>query len=83
MIKEERKIRIKTAPFSEEIIEIDMNKCDFIYQLQSSKKRHIKEFINEHKLIPSEKIVYVHRYPKNKDTLIGIKILDEYSTYIS
>lgn len=73
MVKDE-KVEIETVPFTKSKIKADLEKSDFVYHLHYSKMKTIKKWLKEHKieLFLEEEIVYIHRYPSNKDTLIGI-----------
>ena len=78
------KLIIETEPFSEIQIENDLKKIDFVYHLNSSKIKTIKKWLQKHtfELYFEEKIIYVHRYPSNKETLIGVKRLKELDYFI-
>ena len=78
------KLIIETEPFSESQIENGLKKIDFVYHLNSSKIKTIKKWLKEHtfELYSEEKIIYVHRYPSSKETLIGVKRLKELDYFI-
>ena len=78
--KKYKGFNIKNAPFINEIIDNDMEKVDMIWILHSAKYKHIKEFIDE--LNPkTETIGYIHRYPKDGDTFIGLIQLEGKKDY--
>ena len=73
----EKEVKIETEPFTKTKIKEDMKNIDFIYNLDSSKMKRIKFWLKQHKIKKSseEEIIYIHRYPSTKDTLIGVKRL--------
>jgi len=77
-------VKIETEPFTEKQIDNDLKKVDLVYHLNTTKKKKIKEWLKEHKSASfwEEEIIYVHRYPSTKDTLIGIKRLIELDYFI-
>jgi len=77
-------VKIETEPFTERQIDDDLKKVDFVYHLNTTKKKRIKEWLKEHKGASFwvEEIIYVHRYPSTKDTLIGIKRLIDLDYFI-
>ena len=79
-----KEVKIETEPFTESQIDEDLKKVDFVYHLQFSKMKKIKKWLKEHKieLFFEEEIVYIHRYPSDKDTLIGVKRLTELTYFI-
>lgn len=77
-------VKIETEPFTESQIDNDLKKVDFVYHLNFSKIKAIKRWLTEHKIerFWDEEIMYIHRYPSSKDTLIGIKRLTELTYFI-
>lgn len=77
-------VKIETEPFTEQQIDEDLKRIDFVYLLHYSKKRSLREWIREHQTVNflEEEIIYVHRYPKDNETFIGIKRLRELSYFI-
>ena len=77
-------IKIETEPFTDEQISNDLKKVDFVYHLDTSRIKKIKKWLKDHKSVRfwDEEIIYVHRYPSSKDTLIGIKRLIELDYFI-
>lgn len=75
--EKDKEVIIETEPFTKAKIQEDMKKIDFVYNLDTSKIKRIKSWLKAHKIEKSseEKIIYIHRYPSSKDTLIGIKRL--------
>lgn len=72
-------IKIENEPFTDQQIDDDIKKIDFIYHLHYSKLKWIKNWINNHHIEKSheEEIVYIHRYKSTNDCTIGIKRLKE------
>jgi len=83
-VVKDKEVKIETEPFTESRIEKDLEKVDFVYHLHYHKKKAIKNWLKEHniELFLEEKVIYVHRYPSTKDTLIGIKRLKELEYFI-
>lgn len=77
-------VKIETEPFTKQKIDEDLKKVDFVYNLGTSKIKTIKKWLKEHKIerFWDEEIMYIHRYPSSKDTLIGIKRLTELTYFI-
>ena len=73
----DKEVKIETEPFIKAKIEVDVDKIDFIYNLDSFKIKRIKIWLKEHKIHKSleEEIIYIHRYPSTKETLVGVKRL--------
>ena len=83
-MREEKEVKNETEPFTKAKIEEDVNKIDFIYNLDSSKKKRIKFWLKKHKAQKSseEEIIYIHRYPSTKETLVGVKRLKDLEYFI-
>lgn len=79
-----KEVKIETEPFTESQIENDLKKIDFVYHLHYSRIKKIKRWIKKHhiEVCLEEEIMYIHRYPSYKDTLIGIKRLKELTYFI-
>lgn len=77
MSEKDKEVIIETEPFTKAKIKEDMKNVDFLYNLDSSKMKRIKFWLKLHKSEKSseEEIIYIHRYPSTKDTLIGVKRL--------
>ena len=77
-------VKIETEPFTEQQIDDDLKKVDLVYHLHTAKKNGIKNWLKEHKFnrFWEEEVMYVHRYPKTEDTIIGIKRLTELDYFI-
>lgn len=77
-------VKIETEPFKESQIDNDLKKVDLVYHLNSAKKKRIKKWLKEHKIKSfwEEEVMYIHRYPKTDDTIIGIKRLIELDYFI-
>lgn len=77
-------VKIETEPFTEKKLDEDLELIDFVYLLHYSKKKFLKRWIEEHQMVKflDEEIIYVHRYPKDNETLIGIKRLRELDYFI-
>ena len=80
----DKEVEIETEPFTKAKIKADINKIDFIYNLDSTKKKRIKFWLNQHEIMKSseEEIIYIHRYPSSNDTMIGVKRLRELEYFI-
>jgi len=76
-LEKKKEIEIETEPFTKAKIKEDVNKIDFIYNLDSSKKKRIKFWLKKHRIqkASEEEIIYIHRYPSTNETLVGIKRL--------
>ena len=74
-----QEVKIETEPFTESQIDKDLKKVDLVYHLNFSRIKRIKKWLKEHKSerFWDEEIMYIHRYPSCKDTLIGVKRLTE------
>lgn len=77
-------VKIQTEPFTEQQIDDDLKNIDLVYHLNSAKKKRIKKWLKEHKddKFWDEEVIYVHRYPKTEDTIIGVKRLTELDYFI-
>ena len=84
MNEKDKEVKIETGPFTEARIDEDMEKIDFIYNLDSSKIKKINFWLKQHKIEKSleEVIIYIHRYPSTGDTLIGVKRLKDLGYFI-
>ncbi len=73
----DEEVKIETEPFTKAKIDADMEKIDFIYNLDSSKKKRINFWLSQHEIVKSseQEIIYIHRYPSSNNTMIGIKRL--------
>ena len=71
-------LKIESEPFTEEQLDSALKKVDFVYHLNSASKKTIKKWMKQHssESFWKEEIIYIHRYPSTKDTLIGIKRLE-------
>lgn len=80
----DKEVKIETEPFTNAKIEEDMEKIDFIYNLDSSKKKRIKFWLKRHKIHKSseEEIVYIHRYPSTKEAFVGVKRLKDLEYFV-
>ena len=80
----DKEVKIETEPFTKAKIEEDVDKIDFIYNLDSSKKKRIRFWLKRHEIEKSleEEIIYIHRYPSHNDTLIGVKRLKDLEYFI-
>ena len=81
---EDKEVKIETEPFTESQIDEDIEKIDYYYSLDSSKIKRINFWFKAHQKEKSleEKIIYIHRYPSCKETLIGVKRLKELTYFI-
>ena len=83
-MEKNEELMIETEPFSESQIKKDIKYIDFVYHLNASKIRTIRKWLRKHnfELYSKERIIYIHRYPSNKDTIIGVKRLEELDYFI-
>lgn len=83
-MEKDKEVEIETEPFTKDKIEEVMKKIDFIYNLDSSKKKRIKFWLKKHKAqkASEEEIIYIHRYPSTKETLVGVKRLKDLEYFI-
>lgn len=79
-------VRFKTLGknLNQHDVDEDIKLIDFAYVLHYTKKRSLRKWIREHQFIKftEEEIIYVHRYPKDNETLIGIKRLKDLDYFI-
>lgn len=77
-------MKIETEPFTEQKLSEDLKRIDFVYHLPTSKVKKIKRWLKEHKWekFLEEEIIYVHRYPSDNDTLIGVKRLKSLDYFV-
>jgi len=67
--------KIEDDPFTEEYLDNELKKVDLVYHLGWSKKKRIINWIKRHSMEKGddEEVMYIHRYPKAKDCMIGVK----------
>ena len=77
-------VKIEKGPFTEKKIDDDLKLCDFTILLHVSSKRFLKKWIKEHQAVKftEEEIIYIHRYPKDKVSIIGIMRLKQLDYFI-
>lgn len=77
-------VKIKTAGKDFFDVDEDLKLIDFAYFLHTSRKRFLKKWIKEHQMIKfdEEEIIYIHRYPKDKETVIGIMRMKQLDYFI-
>ena len=83
-LDEDKEVKIETEPFTKAKIEEDVDKIDFYYNLDSTKKKRIRFWLKRHEIEKSleEEIIYIHRYPSCNETLFGVKRLKNLEYFI-